>query len=92
MEDLPTTNNFWVISNKSSSVAYITEIQLDDISSRVLTNLFSTPHRQNNASPNTLSIFSTNITFEKIDPLCKSNSTGFIYLATETNPIWSHIK
>lgn len=83
----PTNNKqIWVISNKPSTVACITEIQLDDISSLVLTNLFSTPHRQDKPSLSTLSIFSTNITFEKIGPLCRANTTGFSYLATETNP------
>lgn len=66
MRDLQPTN-IWLIGIKSPNEACITEIQLDDISSPVLTNLLSTPHGQDKTSPNTLSVFSTNITFKKND-------------------------
>lgn len=59
-------SNIWLIGIKSPNEACITEIQLDDISSPVLTNLLSTPHGQDKTSPNTLSVFLTNITFNKI--------------------------
>jgi len=68
MEDAPLGNNIWLIGNKSSTEACITKIQLDDISSPVLTNLFSTPHRQDKTSPNMLSVFSTNIIFKRLAP------------------------
>lgn len=84
MEDLPTANNIWVIGNKSYTAACFTEIQLDDIASLVLTN-DSPPHTTRTSHLPTPSIFSTNITFEKIGPLHKTNSTGFIYWAIKTD-------